>query len=94
MQMSSSTPQKRTHRYREQTCGCQGGRGGGGKDWEFGVSRRKLVYVGWIHNKALLCGTGNYIQYPGINHDAKEDEKECICVTESLCCTVEINITL
>ena len=34
------------HRHREQTCGCQGGRGdGGGMEWEFGVSRWKLVYI-------------------------------------------------
>ena len=30
-------------RDREQTCGCQG-RGGGRKDWEFGISRCKLLY--------------------------------------------------
>ena len=30
------------------------GRGGwGGKDWEFGISRCKLVHIGWI-NKAIL----------------------------------------
>ena len=40
--------------------------GGGGKDWEFGISRCKLVYIGWI-NKVLLYSTGNYIQYPVIN---------------------------
>ena len=38
--------------------------------------------------------------YPVINHNGKEYEKEClslyiyICITESLCCTVEINTTL
>ena len=26
----------------EQTCGCQGGEGGSGRDWKFGVSRCKL----------------------------------------------------
>ena len=52
-QMNIFTKQKQTHRHREQTCGCQGGRDGGGKDWEFGVSRCKLVYIGWI-NKDLL----------------------------------------
>ena len=55
-QMNPSTMQKQTHRHREQTCGCQGGAGhrGGGKDWEFGISRCKLVYTGWINNKVLL----------------------------------------
>ena len=46
--------QKQTHRHREQTCDCQGGGGGGGKDWEFGISKCKLLCIGWINNKALL----------------------------------------
>ena len=29
-------------------------------------------------NKVLLYSTGNYIQYPVINHNGKEYEKECI----------------
>ena len=52
-------------------------RGGeGGMDWEFGISRCKLLYTEWIHNKVLLYNTGNYIQYPVINHNGKEYEKE------------------
>ena len=43
-----------------------------GMDWEFGISRCKLVYIGWINNKVLLYSTGNYIQSPGINHNGKE----------------------
>ena len=43
----------------------------GGMDWEFGVSRCKLLYIEWINNKVLLY-TGNYIQYPVINHNGKE----------------------
>ena len=77
MQMNLSTAQKQTHRHREQTCGCQGW-DGGGKDWEFGVRRCKLLYIEWIHNKVLLYSTGNYIQYPVINHKGKEYGKECI----------------
>ena len=50
----------------------KGERGGGGKDWEFGISRCKLVCIGWINNKVLLYSTGNYIQYPVINHNGKE----------------------
>ena len=46
-------------------------------DWEFGISRFKLVYIEWI-NKVLLCSTGNYIQYPVIKHNGKEYEKQCI----------------
>ena len=52
--------------------------GGGGMDWEFGVSRCKLLYREWINNKVLLYSTQNYIQYPVINHNGKEYEKEYI----------------
>ena len=75
-QTNLSTKQKQTHRHRENTCGCQAGdRGGGRMDWEFGVSSCKLVYMGRINNKVLLYSTGNYIQYPVINHNGKEHEK-------------------
>ena len=37
---------KQTHKYREQMCGCQGGGCGSGKDWEFGISRCKMLYIG------------------------------------------------
>ena len=77
IQMKLFTKQKQTHRHREQTCGCPGV---GGKDWEFGVSRCKLLYIGRIHNKVLLYSTGNYIQYPVVNHNGKEYEKEYIYV--------------
>ena len=64
-------------------------------DWKFGISRCKLFYIGWINNKVLTC-TGNYCQYPVVNHNGKENEKEYIHIyiiykTESLCCTAEIN---
>ena len=45
-------------------------------DWEFGVSRCKLLHLEWINNKVLLYSTGNYIQSPGINHRGKEYEKK------------------
>ena len=41
---------------------------------EFGTSRCKLLYIEWINNKVLLYSTGNYIQYPVINHNGKEYE--------------------
>ena len=44
-------------------------------EWEFGVSRCKLLYTEWINNKVLLYSTGNYIHYPIINHIGKEYEK-------------------
>ena len=55
-------------------------RGIEGWDWEFGIDRCKLVYIGWINNKVLLYSTGNYIQYPVINQNRKEYKKEYIYV--------------
>ena len=40
-------------------------------------SRCKLLHIGWISNMVLLYSTGNYTQYPVINHNGKEYEKEC-----------------
>ena len=86
--------------------------GQGGMDWEFGISRCKLLYIERINYKVLLYGTGNYqyVQYPVINHNGKEYEKEyiyiyryyiyylisiyIIYITESLYCTPETNTTL
>ena len=70
--MHLSTEQKQTHQHRELTFGCQGGR----KDWECGISRCRLLHIGWINNKVLLYSTGNYIQYLMINHNGKEYEKK------------------
>ena len=57
----------------EQTCGCQGGKGGGGSrmNREFGISRCRLLHLQWINNKVLLHSTGNCIQSPGTDHDEK-----------------------
>ena len=47
---------------------------------EFGISRCKLLYMGWINNKVLLFSTGNCTQYPAVNHKRKECEKDCVHV--------------
>ena len=53
----------------------------GGKDREFGISRCKLLYIGWINNKVLLYSTGNYIPHPIINHNGREYYKRMsVCV--------------
>ena len=44
---------KETHGLGEQTCGCQGGRGGSGVDWELGVNRCIMLPSGWISNGIL-----------------------------------------
>ena len=50
------------------------GRGSGGTNWEFSISRCKLLYREWI-NKVLLYSTGSHIHYLIINHNGKEYEK-------------------
>ena len=77
--------QKQTHRHRETDWLPRGRGGGGGMVWEFGISRCKLLYIGWINNKVLLYSTGNYIQYPVINHNGKEYEKDCIYICVCVC---------
>ena len=52
---------KETHGLGEETCGCQGGEGRNGVDWESGVKRCKLLPLEWISNEILLYSTGNYI---------------------------------
>ena len=55
------------------------------------ISRHKLLYIEWINTKVLQYSTKNSIQYGMMTHNKKEYEKEYICVTESFCCTAEIN---
>ena len=75
--MNTPTNQKQSHRHREQTCGCQEGRVGGGKDWESGTSGCKLLHTEWI-NKKVLYSTGNYSRCSVINHTGGEYKKECL----------------
>ena len=70
-EISLSTEQKPTQSHGEQTCGCQGGRGGSGMDKESGVSRCKLLHLEWISNEVLVYSKGYYIQYLGIEHDGR-----------------------
>ena len=64
---------------------------GGGMEWEAGVSRRKLLYIEWINNRSYCIAQGTAIVEKSIY---KIRECICICITESLCCTAEINTTL
>ena len=65
-------------------------------EWEFGVSRCKLLYIEWINTKVLLCSTGNYIQSPVINYNVKEYFKKnaYMCITESFYCRAEIGTAM
>ena len=46
----------------------------GGINLEFGINRDRQ----WINSKVLWYSTWNHTQYPVINHNGKESEKECI----------------
>ena len=74
--------------HKEQTCGCQAGDGEGLGVW--GWNKCKLLHLERRNNKVLLYSTGNYIQFPEINHNGKEYNKIIyMCITESLCCIAE-----
>ena len=59
--------QKQTHRFREQTYGCQGRSRREGMmeegDTEFGMDMYTLLYLKWIINKNLLYSTWSSAQY-------------------------------
>ena len=79
--MNIFTKQKQTHGHREQTRGCQEGRGWG-KDlgvWDqqmqtiiYSMETKPYVPYG---KKPLIYRTGNYSQYPMVNHNGKSCEK-------------------
>ena len=83
-------------RLGEQTCGCRGGGGGSGMDWESGVNRCQLLHLEWISSELLLYSPGNCIYSLAMEHAGGQCEKKNfhMCVTGSLCCTVEIDRTL
>ena len=43
-------------------------KGGRRLDWEFGISRCKLLHRDWVNHKVLQDSTGAYTEYPVINH--------------------------
>ena len=53
---------------------------GVGEGWSgsLGLADANYEIIEWINNKVLLYSPGNCIQYPVINHDGKEYEKEYI----------------
>ena len=73
--------------------------GGGGKDWEFEISRCQLLYIFWMDKQegptvcvcvcVCVSPTGIYSK-PVINHNGKE----YIYTTKSLCSAPLTNTTL
>ena len=60
----------------------KGEAGGSGMDWEFGVSRCKLLPLEWISNEILLYSTGNYIQSLMMEHDNVRKRSVYICTCD------------
>ena len=59
----------------------RGEREGSGMDWEFWVSRCKLLHcLEWISNGVLLESTGNSIQSSWIEHDGRQHEKKKVYI--------------
>ena len=83
-----SMKQKQTHRHVV-------ARGEGSREKAEGRSRSWGLAVNgeWINSNVLLYSTRNYIQYPIINHNGIDNEKN-IYITESLCYIPETNKTL
>ena len=69
--MILSTKQKQITDMESKSVIVRGEGGGSRMDWDFGVSRCKLLHVGWISNEVLLYSTGNYIQPLEAEHDGR-----------------------
>ena len=52
------TKQKHTHRCRKQTYGYQREKGWRRINWEFGISKYRLLYIKQVNNKVLLYRIG------------------------------------
>ena len=64
--------------------------------WGFGIGICTLRYMEPLAKGGLLYSTENSTPYSVIIYVGKESEKMamCVCVTESLCCTGEMIMTL
>ena len=69
---------EKTHRHRKQTYGYKGERGLGRDKLE--VWDEQTTIYKTDKEQVLLYSTGNYIQYPIINHNGKESKKEYIYI--------------
>ena len=71
---------------------------GGGINQGLGNDIYSLLYIEQMGNGGkLLYSIGKFTQYCVVNYMGKEPQKEWIydiCITDSLCCTPEINTTL
>lgn len=62
------------------------------RDWEFGISRCKLLYLEWVNTKVLPNSTGT-LSNSGINHNRTIFFNVYMYITELLCCTAAVGTT-
>lgn len=69
---------------------------GRGTDWEVGIDIYTLLYIKEITCKDQLRSTRNSIQYSIMTHMGKNIKKSgyCVCITGSLCHTLETKTIL
>ena len=75
--------QNETYRHREQTCSCQRGEGvGEGRTGNLGLADANCYVQNdkWQGPTLQHRNTGNHIQYPVINYNGKEYEKN-VCLS-------------
>ena len=53
--------------------------------WEFRISKRQLLYIGWINKKLLQGSTFK-------SHSGKKHEKECVCVCVCVCIYIYVQL--
>ena len=72
-QMNLPTKQKQFIDIKNTPVTAKGGQGSGKQDRWTGneVGKFKLLYLEWINNKILMHSTGNYTEYPVVNHNGK-----------------------
>ena len=72
-----------------------GARGRGGIDGEFGISRRKLVYIGWMNNRPYFIAQGTISSILQQTMTEKNMQMNVdIYITELLYCIAKVNTTL
>ena len=96
--MNFSKKQKQSHLCRKQSYDYHWGKEGR-INWEIGIDIYTLLYIKqYIYTHYLyMCSIGNSPQYSVMAYIEKNLKKQwicCVCVTDSICCTPEINKTL
>ena len=62
-------------------------------DWEFGVSRCKLLHIRMDKQQGSMVQHRKLYQYSVTNHSGKEYEKDCIYINNQITLAVAENST-